>query len=48
MLRKSTKKSNLVDILLAKTRALEKNVLFPLLVLYLRIMKRSMFLVFIL
>jgi hypothetical protein len=43
MLRESTKKSNLVDILLAKTKALEKNVLFPLLVLYLGITKRSMF-----
>lgn len=32
-------KSNLVDILLAKTKTLENNVLFPLLVLYFGIRK---------
>lgn len=45
MLRESTKNSNLVDILLVKTKALEKNVLFPLKVLYFGTTKRSKFIV---
>lgn len=47
MLQGSTKKSNSVEMLLDKTKTFENNILFPLLVLYLGVAKRSKLFVFV-